>query len=67
MWGAKSGQEQLPPFPEPSHRGKRNPVNDKEAKQLCVVDFPSQVARQNALPMVRSSLHPCVTNILTSS
>ena len=59
MWGAKSGQEQLPPFPEPTHRGKRNSVNNKEAKELCVVDFPSQAAKQNALPMVSAPLCTC--------
>ncbi|KAL3146940.1 hypothetical protein ABBQ38_014910 [Trebouxia sp. C0009 RCD-2024] len=50
MWGAKSGEEQLPPFPEPTHRGKRNPVSNN-SKQ-CVVDFPSEAARRSALPMV---------------
>ena len=51
MWGAKSGEEQLPPFPEPTHRGKRNPVSNDSKR--CVVDFPSQAARHSALPMVR--------------
>ena len=51
MWGAKSGQEQLPPFPQPTHRGIRNPVLTLH-KETCVVDFPNEAARQAAYPMV---------------
>ena len=55
MWGAKSGEEQLPPFPEPTHRGIRNSGQLGDKQQL-LVDFPSEAARQNALPVVRGQL-----------
>lgn len=63
MWGAKSGEEQLPPFPEPTHRGIRNSGQLGDKQQL-LVDFPSEAARQNALPVVRGQsphyLPPCL-------
>ena len=56
MWGAKSGMEQLPPFPEPSHDAKkwksRHPI-PLCVKDLCVVDFQTAAAQANALPVVR--------------
>ena len=57
MWGAKSGQEQLPPFPQPTHWGIRNPVLTLH-KETCVVDFPNEAARQAAYPMVSMSSNP---------
>jgi len=53
MWGARSGVEQLPPYPEPSHRGKRSNPNLPKGKHLHVtVDFLSEARRKAALPMV---------------
>lgn len=54
MWGAKSGQEQLPPFPQPTHRGIRNSVPTQH-KETCVVDFPNEAAREAALDMVNNA------------
>jgi hypothetical protein len=49
--------EQLPPYPEPSHRGKRSNPNLPKGKQLHVtVDFLSEARRKAALPMVRPHL-----------
>ena len=56
MWGAKSGEEQLPPFPEPTHRGIRNRGQLGDKQQL-LVDFPSEAVRQNALPVVQGQCH----------
>lgn len=55
MWGAKSGVEQLPPFPEPSHNAKKLKSGHKlpvYVKDLCVVHFQSAAAEANALPVV---------------
>ena len=57
MWGARSGVEQLPPYPEPSHQGKRSNPNLPKGKHLHVtVDFLSEAQRKAALPMVRPHL-----------
>ena len=52
MWGAKSGREQLPPFPEPTHKagfacGVPNTAKD------CIVTFQSMEAFEKAHWMVR--------------
>lgn len=55
MWGAKSGVEQLPPFPEPSHNAKMLKSGHQlpvYVKDLCVVQFQSAAAEANALPVV---------------
>ncbi|KAL0043430.1 hypothetical protein WJX79_004501 [Trebouxia sp. C0005] len=53
MWGARSGVEQLPAYPEPSHQGKRSNPNLLKGKHLHVtVDFLSEAQRKAALPMV---------------
>ena len=57
MWGAKSGEEQLPPFPEPTHRGIRNKGQLSGDVKRLFVDFPSAAARQSALPVVRGQIH----------
>ena len=53
MWGARSGAEQLPPFPEPSHNaeGLRHhvPISGRD----CVVGFQDH-NRQMAAPLVVS-------------
>lgn len=55
MWGAKSGVEQLPPFPEPSHNAKKTKSGHSlpvYVKNLCVVQFQTAAAEENALPVV---------------
>lgn len=55
MWGAKSGVEQLPPFPEPSHNAKKTKSGHSlpvYVKDLCVVQFQTAKAEDNALPVV---------------
>ena len=56
MWGARSGVEQLPPFPEPSHNaeGFHHPL--PSSGRGCVVGFQSP-ERQGAAPLV-VSFHP---------
>ena len=53
VWGARSGRAQLPPFPEPTHQGKRNKLGANY--DSCLVDFTSEESRKNALPMVSST------------
>lgn len=57
MWGARSGIEQLPPFPEPSHNaaGLRNHV--PSSGRDCVVQF-QDANRQKAAPLVVSNSSP---------
>lgn len=60
MWGAKSGVEQLPPFPEPSHNVVHRSHNVPDYAKACVVDFQTAEAEANALPLVRvCRLIPC--------
>ena len=54
MWGAKSGEEQLPPFPEPTHRGIRNGLGDKY--RHCIVNFISEASRRSAHPVVSPAI-----------
>lgn len=57
VWGARSGVEQLPPFPEPSHNAvKQRHSVPSYVKHWCVVDFQSVGARQEAMPWVRTCL-----------
>lgn len=63
MWGAKSGVEQLPPFPEPSHDAKKWKLRHCIplcVKDLCVVDFQTATAQANALAVVCHLLLGCV-------
>lgn len=56
MWGARSGVEQLPPFPEPSHDAvKRRHHVPAYVKDLCVVDFQTLRSRRQALPLVSAA------------
>ena len=59
LWGAKSGKEQLPAFPEPSHRAAFACGIPNEA-MTCVVGFTSRERRAAARQMVRHSF-ACVT------
>ena len=52
MWGAKSGKEQLAPFPEPTHAAGFACAVPNSAKQ-CVVGFNSKEAFDKAHKMVR--------------
>ena len=53
VWGARSGVEQLPPFPEPSHEAtKWRHTVPVSVKGLCVVDFNSNASRRDALLVV---------------
>lgn len=52
MWGAKSGKEQLAPFPEPTHAAGFACAVPNSAKQ-CVVGFTSKEAFDKAHKMVR--------------
>lgn len=52
MWGAKSGREQLAPFPEPTHAAGFACAVPNSAKQ-CVVGFTSKEAFDKAHKMVR--------------
>ena len=52
MWGAKSGEELLPAFPEPSHAAAVRGGTPCEGRDL-VVTFTSAQARQRAHKMVR--------------
>lgn len=54
MWGAKAGQEQLPPFPEPSHFAAFQGGVPQSARN-CIVGFTSEESRDAARQMVR----PC--------
>ena len=54
MWGAKSGEEQLPPFPEPTHNGIRNGLGDKW--RHCIVNFTSEASKRNAHPLVSTTI-----------
>ena len=54
MWGAKSGVEQLPPFPEPSHTAPRSHHNaPRRVKDLCKVKIRSPAAEKKTLAVVR--------------
>ncbi|DBA74077.1 TPA: hypothetical protein ACH3X1_010890 [Trebouxia sp. C0004] len=49
MWGAKSGVEQLPPFPEPSHMAPRSHhTAPRSVKDLCKVNFQSPASEKKA-------------------
>lgn len=52
MWGAKSGKEQLAPFPEPTHAAGFACAVPNSAKQ-CVVGFTTKEAFDKAHKMVR--------------
>lgn len=52
MWGAKSGEELLPAFPEPSHQAAVGGGMPSEGRDL-VVRFTRAQARQRAHKMVR--------------
>lgn len=52
MWGAKSGEELLPAFPEPSHAAAVRGGTPLEGRDL-VVTFTTAQARQRAPKMVR--------------
>ena len=52
MWGAKSGKEQLAPFPEPTHAAGFACAVPNSAKQ-CVVGFTCKEAFDKAHKMVR--------------
>jgi hypothetical protein len=63
MWGAKSGREQLPAFPEPTHRtfgltnrGAKQFCSDGVDQVNCRVDFlhPHAERRNAAHPPVRA-------------
>ena len=63
MWGAKSGREQLPAFPEPTHRtfgltnrGAKQFCSDGVDQVNCRVDFlhPQTERRNAAHPPVRA-------------
>lgn len=58
MWGAKSGVEQLPPFPEPSHFAAFQGGVPQSARS-CIVSFKDEASRDNARPMVRASVQHC--------
>jgi len=51
MWGAKSGKEQLAPFPEPTHAAGF-PCGVPNAATNCVVRFQSNDAFKKAYKMV---------------
>jgi len=51
MWGAKSGKEQLAPFPEPTHAAGF-PCGVPNAATNCVVRFQSNEAFKKAYKMV---------------
>jgi DNA (cytosine-5)-methyltransferase 1 len=51
LWGALAGQEQLPPFPEPSHSAAWQ-VGVPEIARASLVGFTSREAREAAFPMV---------------
>lgn len=53
VWGALSGQEQLPPFPAPMHKSAFACGIPKAASQ-CVVSYLSIEDFDNALPPVSS-------------
>ncbi len=53
MWGAKSGKEQLPPFPEPTFAAGFACGVPRAAVE-CVVGFQSVEAFDKAHQMVRS-------------
>jgi len=54
MWGAKSGVEQLPPFPEPSHMApKLYHTTPRSVKDLCSVKFQSPASEKKAFAAVR--------------
>lgn len=55
MWGAMSGAEQLPPFPEPTHAAGFACGVPASAKE-CVVGFQSVENYEKAHTMVRPSL-----------
>ena len=61
MWGAKSGKEQLPPFPEPTFAAGFACGVPKAALK-CVVGFQSVEAFDKAHKMVRC-LSPAVVLI----
>ncbi|KAL0040722.1 hypothetical protein WJX79_003028 [Trebouxia sp. C0005] len=49
MWGAKSGVEQLPPFPEPSHTAPRSRhTAPRSVTDLCKVKFQSPASEKKA-------------------
>ena len=54
MWGAKSGVEQLPPFPEPSHMApKLDHTTPRSVKDLCSVKLQSPASEKEAFAAVR--------------
>ena len=55
LWGAKSGKEQLPAFPEPSHRAAFACGIPNEA-MTCMVGFTSRERRAAAHQMVATLL-----------
>ncbi|KAK9823255.1 hypothetical protein WJX72_001381 [[Myrmecia] bisecta] len=70
-WGAKAGQEQLPPFPEPTHLAAWHASVPTKAAH-CVVQFRSLEAAEAAYPMtllgdVYSDLPPVVGFTLAES
>ena len=53
VWGARSGAEQLPPFPEPTHRAWALTSRIPRKFDNCRVDFLSPAAKAAAHPPVR--------------